>query len=252
MTAEFVALSDSGVREADTVFLHGYACSARDWSSVADAMPGTSLLVDFPGHGTQAATPSEDFGQLVDRTATLLAGLPRPAVVAGHSMGGMVAMKVAATYPGLIKNLVLAEAFPLLSAVVDEFGGAEDPGDPFGYGSVIDRRTPPEVQANVRASMTVGVQTAGAALHAELMGLDLRADLASIICPALVLIGDRHGVRAADAGGLADRLGFGALRDRRVQLVPSHHFVMLEQPAKVARQIEEFLLDQEATPKGMK
>jgi pimeloyl-ACP methyl ester carboxylesterase len=188
----------------------------------------------------------------VDRTAALLARLSRPAVLVGHSMGGMVAMKVAATHPGLIRGLVLADAFPSLPTVVDVFGGAEDADDPFGYGSVIDRETPRDVQDHVRAAMSAGTRTAGADLHAELMALDLREDLAAVTCPVLVLIGDRHQRPAPDPDTLADLLGLAPLTTRFVELVPSHHFVMLERPDMVARHIEEFLLDQEATSKGKK
>jgi pimeloyl-ACP methyl ester carboxylesterase len=252
MSVDVIAVNDTGVREADALFLHGYACSAEDWTAVADRLPGTHLLVDLPGHGTQSTAPSAGFGELVDDTAALLARLSRPAVLIGHSMGGMVAMRVAATHPGLIRGLVLADAFPSLPVVVEVFGGAEDPDDPFGYGSVIDRETPADVQSRVRASMSAGIRTAGAHLHAELMALDLRAELAAVTCPVLVLIGDRHRRPAPDPDELADLLGFGALTTRFVELVPSHHFVMLERPDMVARHIEEFLLDQEATSKGKK
>lgn len=252
MSAETLGLEEAAPAHVDCVFLHGYACSARDWAEVGCDLPGTHVLVDFPGHGTVAGSPSLNFDGLVHATATWLRGLQQPVVVVGHSMGGMVAVRVASAHPRSVRGLVLVDAFPSLNTVVDVFGGAEDPRDPYGYGAVIDRKTPFHIQQHVRASMAEGVHTAGAALHAELMGLDLRADLASITAPTLILIGDRYRDDLQDADSLADRLGFGALTTKRVELVRSHHFVMLEQPNTVARHIEEFLLDQEATLKGMK
>lgn len=238
---------------ARAVFLHGYACSSQDWMQVAHELgPGRDLLVDFPAHGTAATAPAMGFASLVESTAALLAQLPAPPALLGHSMGGMVAMAVAWSHPHLISGLVLADAFPYLPAVIEVFGGAEDDDDPFGYGSVIDRQTPIEVQARVRASMEAGVRTAPAKLHAELMGLDLRAELSEIAVPTLVLIGDRHGVPPLSAVELSRALGMSGLPNATVQLVPSHHFIMLEQPQTVARHIEKFFLDQEITPKGKK
>jgi len=250
MTAEIVGFDSApGIRSVDAVFLHGYACSSRDWVPVVDHLGGHHLLVDFPAHGTRSSTAPAGFSALVDGVAALLAALGRPTVLVGHSMGGMVAIAVAAAHPGLMKGMVLADAFPYLPAVVEVFGGAEDPDDPFGYGSVIDRQTPSDVQARVRASMAAGVVTAGAELHADLMRLDLRPDLAMVRTPALVLVGDRHDP-AARPESLARRLGLDSLRDARVELVSSHHFIMLEQPKTVARHIEEFLLDPGIAPKG--
>ncbi|WP_426518750.1 alpha/beta fold hydrolase [Diaminobutyricibacter sp. McL0618] len=235
------------------VFLHGYACSSEDWLGVVDELgPGRYLLVDFPGHGSAEAMRSVGFLSLVEQTASLLDLLPGPTTLAGHSMGGMVAIAVAASHRVVISALVLADAFPDLATIVEVFGGAEDDADPFGYGSVIDRQTPSDVQARVRASMTKGVRTAGTELHAELMALDLRDSLQDIDVPTLVMVGDRRGIPPMSATEARVSLGFDALPNATVQLVSSHHFIMLERPQEVARQTEKFLLDQEITVKGKK
>src|SRR5690606_17216146 len=113
MILEIVGVdSTPGLRSVDAGFLHGYACSARDWVPVAERLDGDHLLVDLPGHGSRASSAPAGFASLVDGVAALLAALDRPAVLVGHSMGGMVAVAVAAAHPGLLRGVVLADAFP--------------------------------------------------------------------------------------------------------------------------------------------
>jgi pimeloyl-ACP methyl ester carboxylesterase len=214
--------------------------------------PGRYVLLDFPGHGTASGTPPATFDSLVDGTIAYLDRLPRHPVLIGHSMGGMVAIAAVARRPDLVSGLILAEAFPFLPAVVDVLGDAEDEDDPFGYGSVIDRRTPPGVQARVRAGMAAGVRTAGASLHTELMDLDLRPALESIDVPTLALIGDRQSITPKDLDAVRDALGLRTAGGLVVRTVPSHHFIMLEQPQLVAHYTEKFFLDQEIAVKGKK
>jgi pimeloyl-ACP methyl ester carboxylesterase len=226
----------------DAGVLHGYACSAEDWVPVAELLTGhSSLLVDFPAHGLLATAPAIGFDELARGVGRLLARLPAPVVLAGHSMGGMVAMAVAVQNPGLLRGLILADAYPYLPAVVDVFGGPEDPADPFGYGSVIDRRTDPEVQQRVRTSMASGAARVGPALHAQLVGLDLRPSLTQIDIPSLAFIGDRYRTPPQSPDRLTRELGLSGLRHSQVVLVRSHHFVMLEQPGEIARYIDGFL-----------
>lgn len=95
------------------VMLHGLGCAAADYQAVIDApaLAGRRvLLVDLPGHG-QAARPA-DFGyrmaDLARATAARLLGLGQFDLF-GHSMGGAVAIEVAARLSAQIGHLVLAE-----------------------------------------------------------------------------------------------------------------------------------------------
>ena len=104
--------------EPDRVVLavHGITSSHRAWSLVAGRfteLPGSLLLApDLRGRGRSADLPGP-YG-MAQHVADLVAVLEacaggRPAVLAGHSMGGFVAALLAAERPDLVTALVLVD-----------------------------------------------------------------------------------------------------------------------------------------------
>ncbi|MGH7912008.1 MAG: alpha/beta fold hydrolase [Candidatus Dormibacteraceae bacterium] len=89
-------------------FLHGFTQRATSWSEVWGLLPGGRRLVavDLPGHGD-----SSDAGATLPEAAAALAatwdrlGIERSDLV-GYSLGGRLALWVAATLPGRVTRLV--------------------------------------------------------------------------------------------------------------------------------------------------
>lgn len=96
--------------------VHGITASHRSWSLVAAqvaAAPGVLVIApDLRGRGRSADLPgpygmarhAEDLVAVLDRLAPAV-----PAVVAGHSMGGFVAVTLAARRPDRVAGLVLVD-----------------------------------------------------------------------------------------------------------------------------------------------
>ena len=88
------------------VALHGWARSSADFRPVVAVTGGWA--VDLPGFGMSPppAEPwgSEDYAALL---ATALDDLAQPVVILGHSFGGRVAVRLAASRPDLVRGLVL-------------------------------------------------------------------------------------------------------------------------------------------------
>lgn len=108
------------------VGLHGWARTRADLTAVVEPFGGWSI--DLPGHGASPDPPeawgAEQYAALVAE-ALRDARSGRPSVLVGHSMGGRVAVCVAASHPELVAGLVLSGA-PLLRR--RDGGGAAPPG----------------------------------------------------------------------------------------------------------------------------
>ncbi len=98
------------LRRERLVLVHGTGCSADSWRYQVNGLSREFEVValDLPGHGASdpAADPS------IERYATTVSSLlerlgRRKAFVAGHSMGGAVALQAALEHPELLKGLVL-------------------------------------------------------------------------------------------------------------------------------------------------
>ena len=95
------------------LLLHGYTDTSRSWSLIAPYLQDHRLLIpDQRGHGATDA-PACCYGpsQFADDARLFLdaMGVQR-AAVAGHSMGSMVAMAMAADYPERVSSVTLIGA----------------------------------------------------------------------------------------------------------------------------------------------
>ena len=82
-----------------TVFLHGFLESSTMWEPLnLNELPGTKLLIDLPGHGKsplfdRSEVPSMKF--MADEVAKVISKInPTQYRIAGHSMGGYVALEL--------------------------------------------------------------------------------------------------------------------------------------------------------------
>jgi len=91
--------------------LHGLGGSAANWGAVAGPLARSHrvLVPDLPGHGgSPRPARGADVGWFSDAVAEALreVGCER-ALVAGHSFGGQVALRLALRHPELVDGLVL-------------------------------------------------------------------------------------------------------------------------------------------------
>lgn len=125
-----VVLYRAGKRGAEPIILiHGLSRSgARDWAQVIPALAGSYdvYTVDLPGFGASDKgnhlySPS-NYVRVLD--ALFGQRLKRPAILIGHSMGGVIALAYAAAYPDRVRRLVVADVAGVLHrSVYGEFLG---------------------------------------------------------------------------------------------------------------------------------
>lgn len=238
--------------EGDAVVLvHGLAGTAANWVELIPKLVTTNrvLVVDLPGHGgsepRRRATMS-DFAASV--AAVIEAEAAAPAVVAGHSFGGQVVIRLAQARPDLVRGLLLAAPSGIAtvtraSQIVVWLTGVIRPGrlvSPlrhryadrdwyrtlvFGPYFVSDplALSPRAVHGFLAGLDEHGdIRTAGWAMGKD----DPRADLEGIECPVLVLWGARDvQLRIDDAFEYTRRL-----RARLRVVADCGHLVIGERP----------------------
>lgn len=119
-----VRYADFGKSQQTVLLLHGYLESIEVWDDFASELGKSHrvIMLDLPGHGfsgfEQNTTQAEDQGAITtDYMARIAvsvldkAGVGRCTVV-GHSMGGYVALAMAALCPERLEGLVLFHSSP--------------------------------------------------------------------------------------------------------------------------------------------
>jgi pimeloyl-[acyl-carrier protein] methyl ester esterase len=92
---------------ADTVFLHGWGLHGGIWAETLAALPGRAP--DLPGYGAAGSVSPYNAETLAD---VLAEGLSAAVNLVGWSMGGMVALALAARHPNKVAGLVLVGTSP--------------------------------------------------------------------------------------------------------------------------------------------
>jgi pimeloyl-ACP methyl ester carboxylesterase len=218
------------------VFLHGTRLTRAAWAGQLDALSDEyrTVAIDLPGHGARAgeAFTLEGAADIVAATIRDQAADGR-AVIVGLSLGGYVAMALAARQPEHVRGLVLAGAtaepvgvrslpYRALAVILDRFEG---PALRRVNEWFFRTRYPPSIAEPIVAG---GFWSDGGA-HAlrALFGQRFLPRLASYPGPTLILNGEWDFLFRISAGTFAAA----AMDAQRVRLAGALHLSNLDQPA---------------------
>ncbi|MDH3518556.1 MAG: alpha/beta hydrolase [Acidimicrobiia bacterium] len=107
---------DHGGSGRPMILVHGLGGSHVNWSQVAPRLCAHAevLAIDLPGFGLSAPARHGDLEAHVEALRSVAGAQQEPATLIGNSMGGLVAMMLAALHPDLVSELVLVSpAAPL-------------------------------------------------------------------------------------------------------------------------------------------
>jgi len=212
------------------VLVHGLAGSWRWWRPL---LPGLALertvhALDLPGFGRLPRVRPFALDEAVDWLAAWFdAEAVESADVVGHSLGALVATRLASRRPELVRRLVL----------VAPAGVPRPPLEltrPFVRAVLTS--SPRFLALLARDTVRSGPVTIGTALL-ELLAADVRADVAAVRAPTLVVVGRKDPlVPPSDAAELAR-----VLPDLVVRELETGHVPMVERPHELTRELLAFL-----------
>jgi pimeloyl-ACP methyl ester carboxylesterase len=121
-----LAYLDSGGGGPALLALHGHFGRARMWDRLAAALAPEwrVVAIDQRGHGRSSPAPDYDrAGYVADVAHTIAALGLAPAVVLGHSLGGINAYQHAARHPGQVRAVIVVDAPAEVAPRPDIFAG---------------------------------------------------------------------------------------------------------------------------------
>jgi pimeloyl-ACP methyl ester carboxylesterase len=235
------------------VFLHAYADSWRWFSRVLPLLSPQhhAFAPDQRGHGDsdkpECCYTVDDFA--ADVAAFMDAVGVASSTLVGHSSGGMIAQRVALSYPHRVSRLVLIGApITLLSnEAVIEFGeemrALEDPVSPefvreFVEGT-IHHPVPEEfLSMAVSESLKVPARVWRDYWEGVLLTVDDTARLGEIAAPTLILWGEQDALLPREE----QERRAAAIPDATLKVYPdTGHAVAAERPEWVVRDLEKFM-----------
>ena len=228
------------------VFLHQLGGSARSWDAVIDRLGGAfpTLALNLPGFGSAADAPGpysvSAYADVVGADVRALG--PRDFILIGHSMGGKVALALAARQPAGLRALLLLAPSPPTPEPIEEAARGEliaGWGEYSAMSKVLAQSTAAPLPDDVRRLAIDDMMRCGKAAWTAWLTAGSREDISAsmphVPAPVTILSGTRDAVlpTALMRDEVAERLA-----DARVDTVPgAGHLLPMEVPDAVAAAI---------------
>jgi pimeloyl-ACP methyl ester carboxylesterase len=236
----------------DVILIPGLTASKEVWRGAVAAVAGYRYhlvqVAGFAGAPARANARGPVVAPLAEEIARYIEAnrLRRPAIV-GHSMGGTLALMLAARHPELVGRAMVVDMLPQpaellgtsaenIRGLADLLQGVSDTG--LGQ-SLIDsavRMFGNDAPVNVRSDRDVVARAA----H-ELALTDLSPELPRIRAPLTVVYASPVDSLAATADGVYRRAYAGDPAARLVRIDGSGHMIMADQPTRFAEELRRFL-----------
>lgn len=250
----------------DLIFIPGLASSRDTWKATAERLKAHYRLhlIQIAGFAGETARGNATGDVLVPAAEAIDAYLVEqhltPATVAGHSLGGTITLYLAEHHPDHLKKTLLVDSLPFFGTLMggpgataqsmkpaaDHVRAAKEQMTPAQYDQMMkSMATAPADLAAVKAWGIASDKIVVAHAMADDMTLDLRPGLAKVTTPITLLHPDYAALGTPP--GMMDQVyksAYAAAPNVKVvEIAPSLHFIMFDQPAKFDAALDAFLAE---------
>lgn len=201
-----IKINGSGKNTA--ILVPGYSCSGEVWETLINRFQNqfTFHTITFAGFAGEKPQQNPSLKKWIDDIASYIAAkkMSQPIIV-GHSLGGVIAMDLAARYPDRVSKIIVVDALPSLSAFYNPSFKAQEVPDcvpairqftsmndqqfytsqKYGMYSLLADTS--KLEKVVSWSVKSDRATLGN-IYCQFANYDLRSSLSNIKCPTLILL----------------------------------------------------------------
>lgn len=198
----------TGQGQQAIIFIPGLGSSGEVWNQTVERLKAhyTCYTFTMPGFAGIQPQPGATFSNWETQIAKYIRenNIQHP-IIAGHSLGGGLALALAADYPRLIKKIIIIDALPCLSALQNPAFKPKENNDcsPFIHQlTALNNEQFEQMQRSTIAGLVTDTsdqkkviswslrsdRTTVAGMFCDFLNTDLREQLTSIQCPALILL----------------------------------------------------------------
>jgi len=239
-------------RGADVLLIPGLTAGRGTWRSTASAVTGHRYhllqVAGFAGEPARGNASGAILSPLADEIIRYIEdrGLRRPAIV-GHSMGGTLAMMIAARRPDLVGRIMVVDMLPQPAALLGQSAQAigplaeslgnfaSTPGGRRLFGAIMNAFSPPN-----SGNRDSDPDVVGRAMR-ELASTDLTPQLRRIRAPMTVVYASPDERARESIDGRFEEAYENARDARLVRIDGSGHMIMFDQPERLREEMRTFL-----------
>jgi pimeloyl-ACP methyl ester carboxylesterase len=244
----------------DVILIHGLGSNIGAWAETAETLDDRYRLhlVQIHGFGGMPRTSTDSLLPAVAREVARYAresGLTGPAVI-GHSMGGTIALMIAARNPGLAGRVMVVDMVPFMGVMFGQPDATAEALRPMAeqmraqilnsdmLNQMVATMTRSEAnrQKVLQSAKASDRNVVANAMH-DLILTDLRPELPRLALPLTVLYVQPAAVPVpAEQFDAAMKQTYSAAPNvTMVRIDESNHYIQLDQPARFVAEVDAFM-----------
>ena len=226
------------------IFIHGSGWNSRMWYGQRDYLKSSMevILVDLPGHGESPGNGCETVEEYGDAVYGVIEEANLGQVyVAGHSLGGAIAMSLALSHPSAVKGAVLIGTGAKLKVLPEILEGITKDKEET-VKNIVELAFSRKAQPSLKATdFEETMKCSAEVIRKDFSACDrfnIMNSVSSLSVPTLILCGTDDSLTPQKYSSYLNK----EIRGSKLILIEdAGHMVMMEKPDAVSRAIQEFI-----------